>query len=223
MKHSILLLIVFFSVHCYSIGPEDFPLSVKTVADFAVRGWSIGVAASGDLNSDGLEDYAFEMIQDTKVEFIDTLANVEQDSYEEHEPVYYNPRVLLIAFQRENGFDTIRTSEQVLPNHTNSLLYEELSLEITRGVLNIITSSQMTSGSWWASSTTQRFRYQNNDFYLIGKDELSCHRAGGDAEEYSTNYLTKKQRIKSFNMFSESVPEKITWKTIVQDSLKRLE
>lgn len=197
---------------------DPFPSKGKSIEAFSITGWEITAKASGDLNKDGLADYALELTQKDSVQLIDT-----SDGIYAEDSLYYQPTALVILFKKGDAFIKAKVSYDVLPrpeglNHCHTLE----AMDITRGVLNISTHSFMSMGSWWASSTTSRYRYQNGDFYLIGKDESSYHRASGEADSYSTNYLTRKQQIKTFNMFHDSVKTTEEWKKLPKEPLQKM-
>lgn len=215
MRQILLLLI------CCSgaVATENFPKSGKAIEDFAINGWEIKTKVSGDLNKDGIADYALEMRHKDEVQLIDTLESIEPE-----DSIFYHPTALLILFQKGDSLVKVKESMSILPDGASK--YQCVTLEamdINRGVLNIGTYSFMSAGSWWATSLTQRFRYQEGAFHLIGEDETSFHRASGDANEYSTNYLTAKQRSKEFNMFNDSIPEIIEWTKIPRKPLEKME
>lgn len=212
----LLLLLILSSI---AVATEKFPQSGKTINAFAINGWKINTKASGDLNKDGIVDYALELTHKDEVQIIDTSEGI----YPE-DSLFYQPAALLILFQKGDSLIKVKVSHDILPrpeglNHCHTME----TMDIQRGVLNIGTTSFMSMGSWWAGSTTFRYRYQKEDFYLIGKDETSYHRASGEANECSTNYLTAKQRTKDFNMFNDSIPEKIEWHKIPRKPLEKLE
>ena len=61
------------------------------------------------------------------------------------------------------------------------------------------------------SNHKYRFRFQNNEFALIGYDSNEAHRASGETTDYSINFLTKKMKITKGN-FSDDEPESVEWK-----------
>lgn len=194
---------------------DPFPSTGKTIEDFAISRWKITAKASGDLNKDGLADYAVELTAEDTIQFIN-----EEEHISAEDSVYYHPTNLLILFNNGNGYTKKRVAPNAVPDdHDKYRCITLEAMDITRGVLNISTYSFMSMGGWTATSMTKRYRYQNGDFYKIGQDETSFHRAHGDAESYSTNYLTGKRSIKTYNMFNDSIPEKTRWEKVPKKPL----
>ena len=92
----------------------------------------------------------------------------------------------------------------------------------SKGVLSISVSEFYSQGGSDAPKTEYVFRYQKGDFYLIGKNYDSFSRYSGDGEKVSENYLTRKKKTVSYNVFDESVPEKETWSKLPSAPLQRL-
>lgn len=211
MKQLLLLLLLLAT----AFAADPFPRKGKTIDDFAIDGWKITAKASGDLNKDGLADYALEMTAKDTIQFISKEEHISAE-----DSVYYHPTNLLILFNNGNGYIKKRVAPNAVPDdHDKYRCITLEAMDITRGVLNISTYSFMSMGGWTATSTTKRYRFQNGDFYKIGQDETSFHRAHGDAEAYSTNYLTGKRSIKTFNMFNDSIPEKTRWEKLKKKPL----
>jgi hypothetical protein len=55
---------------------------------------------------------------------------------------------------------------------------------------SITLHSWASAGTWYTSNRTYTFRRQDGCFRLIGFDQSSLHRASGETEETSINYLT---------------------------------
>jgi len=85
------------------------------------------------------------------------------------------------------------------------------------GVLGINFLFWFSAGSWSMSTHKYKFRFQNNQFELIGYNSSDSHRASGATTDYSINFLTKKMKITKGN-FSNDNPELIEWKKFDLDS-----
>lgn len=80
-----------------------------------------------------------------------------------------------------------------------------------------------TAGSADTGGPTYTFRFQDGDFYLIGKDAMEFSRYSGKATEVSENYLTWKRQQKDFNMFSDNDGEvREKWTRLKRRPLQRL-
>ena len=77
-----------------------------------------------------------------------------------------------------------------------------------KGILDVNFRLWHSAGSWFMSNHKYRFRFQNNEFALIGYDSGEAHRASGETTDYSVNFLTRKIKITKGN-FSNNEPESI--------------
>ena len=87
-------------------------------------------------------------------------------------------------------------------------------MNILNNTLRIKFNYWSSAGTWYTSTREYVFRYQNNQFELIGFEENSYHRASGEMITYSYNLSTGKIKIVTGeNMFddNESKPE-VEWK-----------
>jgi hypothetical protein len=75
-------------------------------------------------------------------------------------------------------------------------------------------------GSWYVTNAVYKFRYQQEQFVLIGADHSSFHRATHDFEDYSYNFLTKKRVWIKGN--DNKGTKKTTWKSLNVPALKTL-
>lgn len=136
---------------------------------------------SGDLNRDGLKDMVL-IIKDTQEK------NVVKNRF--GEMVDRNRRGIVILFQTESGFKQVILNKRCFEseNEDGGAYYPpELDASIDHNKL-FITYNHGRYGSW-----RYTFRYQNNDFVLIGYDRTD--RSGPIINsEISINFLTKKKK-----------------------------
>lgn len=140
--------------------------------------------ASGDLNNDGLEDFA-------------VLLNEKSESGNSNR----------IAIYKGKADGTYELAAQSL-----NLEYGAIDFEIKRRSLFITAFHNSLKESY---SETYQFKYRNNAFFLIGKEESSYTPDDGNKLVVSENYLTGK-RIKR-----QTISNK-TSETIVQLSNKEI-
>lgn len=159
--------------------------------------------AKGDMNHDGYMDAVI----------------VVNDSVENKE----SAPVLSIYFGNESGQLNLWRQYKALIPASDSITFYETELTINdRGVLRITISSFSAMGSAYSCWQTSVFRFQNNDFYCIGKDTRAMSRMTGEEVTESFNYLTCKcQRIVG-NVFDEDVKPRETWRRIPKQALRRL-
>jgi hypothetical protein len=157
--------------------------TAKSPAGLVPAGYKIESEIKGDLNKDGLEDAVLAI--DAKKE----------DSY----------GGLLIAFNRGEHYETALENRECFSyegiNFGRSGIPGHMSISIKKGVL-VIENSDGCCGYYY--NLTYKFRYQNNDFELIGYD--ATYSGFGD-EHYgentvivsatSINFLTNKMQTKT--------------------------
>lgn len=188
MKNQLTILFSLFVSTVYS--------QVKPLESYVPAGWKLLAKAMGDLNKDGLEDAAI-VIENT-----DPANSIKNEEGLGAKELNTNPRHLLILFQEKGGYVLKLTNKKFIPTEHDAeapCLSDPFSagedFVIKKQVLHIKFGNWSSCGSWSAGSFTYKFRFQESNFILIGYDEFSIHRAGGDIYEKSINFLTKKQIV----------------------------
>ena len=160
---------------------SKIPASGRSIMSFVPPGYDTLATASGDLNNDKLEDIAI---------VLKSLAESSDSMFDEGPN-----RILVIVFKRSSGYQVVAKNDSVILCRTCGGIYGDpfAEMEIKRNVLTII----HFGGSNWKWELTHRFRYQQNDFYLIGEKDYNywgkyCKSledwAGTDLKDI--NYLT---------------------------------
>ena len=176
------------------------------------KGWEHS-EAEGDLNKDGIKD----LVVLAKPNFKENM-QTRDDGYEYN----FNPYILAIYFgQSEGGFKQWKQYEDMF-EPDSEWTSVDVSIEITeRGTLNISPDHFASAGSYGTSQTTYTFRFQNGDFYLIGKECTEMSRSTGEMTTVSENYLTWKRQTIEDNAFEE-VKKKEKWEKMEKEPLKKL-
>jgi hypothetical protein len=140
---------------------SQLPKAGKAVIDFIPAGYDTIGTASGDLNKDKKNDYVL-VLKSSKEETFDPSKD-EVDSIP--------PRVLLILFKNDNGYTLAgKTDKLVLCKDCGGVFGDPFAgVQIVNGILVV----DHYGGSAWRWSYTHKFRYQKNDFYLIGETSHS--------------------------------------------------
>ncbi|MBO4215219.1 MAG: hypothetical protein J5888_02650 [Bacteroidaceae bacterium] len=169
--------------------------------------------ALGDLNKDGVKD----LVVLAKPNFKENM-QTRDDGYEYN----FNPYILAIYFgQAEGDFKQWKQYENLF-EPDSEWTTNDVDVEITeRGTLNISTSFFASAGSYGTNQTKYTFRFQNGDFYLIGKESTDMMRNTGEMTTVSENYLTWKRQTIKDNAF-EDVVKKETWSKLTKEPLKKL-
>ena len=166
------------------------------VEELVPQGWS-HYETMGDMNKDGIADMALM--------------------------VNFNQPVFAIYFGTADGkLKLWKEYSKLLPANENEDCTNNYVFEInSRGVLNISVQPECTQGSYTTEISRYSYRYQNGDFYLIGKENESVQRNTGEAELVSENYLTWKRQVKKSNVFSEK-PGVEKWTRLSRKPLEKL-
>lgn len=201
-----------------SLGQSFYYPSINanghSIADFVPSGWTILDSAFGDLNNDNRNDAVIILQKKDSV----LLVNSDKDT------VLTQPRILLILFRNSIG-TALYLKEQndsfILRNDSPNMDDPYQEMKIQNGILKISFQLFYNSGSWYITNSSYKFRFQNNQFYLIGADISSFHRATHDSEEYSYNFLSKKRSLTKETDGSKT-KRIITWKNLDLPELKTL-
>ncbi|MNW44001.1 hypothetical protein D3C74_212150 [compost metagenome] len=163
---------------------EEKPLKPKDITSIIPSGWRLfeivkgePATAEGDLNKDGI---------------IDIAAIIEETSSDTEEAPQ---RAILIAFgTEENTYSLSIVAEHVVLTADEGGTWGDPfdSLTIDRG--SVLYSDY--GGSNWRWYNKYRFRFQDNDWYLIGATTGSHHTMTASADEEDYNLLTGDYIIK---------------------------
>ena len=173
------------------------------------------IVVEGDLNKDGFKD----------VVIIATPRNPENMQTRDDGYVYnFNKPVMAVYFGNESAtYSLFKQYFNTIPGQEDEYQSVDIELSINdKGVMRISPSYFNSAGSSDSDASVYVFRFQNGDFYLIGKDTKSFSRYSGESTEVSENYLTHKRQTIISNMFDESVKPKETWTKIPADPLEKL-
>jgi len=203
MKRSILIFLSCIALPAYAAG---FSAHVP-------KGWKIIKSVEGDLNGDNQADAVLVLQKQDKANIIpnDSMGLPDLDT---------NPRMLKVLFKQAGGYKTAVENTTLIPPESdkdNGCLADPLSdVSINKGRLKVHFEWFYSCGSWWMSHSDYLFRYQNDRFLLIGYSHYEYHRASGEINEYSDNYLTgKRKRTTGGNVF-DSYPDrpKVKWERL---------
>jgi hypothetical protein len=177
----------------------------KTVNDYIPARWMLKDSAGGDLNSDGNRDMALV------IEYKDTITEMRPDTTENTG----SPRILLILFKNA----ATGNYDMVLQNNTFIMRYGEGGMDpepydkmsITGKVLDI--SFEFVRGN-----LNYKFRFQQNDFYLIGASNMGI--SGVSEDHWDVNFSTKKAKHSWGKPNSDKLKEK--WMVLPVGAVKKL-
>ena len=178
------------------------PVCAADFAAYVPQGWKMLKSAKGDLNGDGKADAVLVLQKQDKANIIknDGMGVPELDT---------NPRMLKVLFKQADGYKTAVENTTLIPPESDKevpCLADPFSdVSVDKGRLKIKLEHWLSCGSWWSGTQDYTFRYENKRLRLIGYDYSSYHRASGEIEAYSDNYLTGKRKTTTGgNMFEPS-------------------
>lgn len=217
MKKIVTLLAISISILSHSQTEIDFIKSGASVEDIIPQNWKVLDVKYGDLNQDGIEDVVFA-VQDTNPNNVEINNGLGMDSID------LNPRVLGIYFGTKKAL-----YQQQLISNNFIILRDSPTMDepfdgfdiSDKGILSINFHFWFSAGSWTMSNHNYKFRFQNNEFALIGYESEEVHRASGDTKDYSINFLSKKMKITSGNISNEE-PSTVEWQNFHLEKLKTL-
>lgn len=148
------------------------PATGKTPESFIPRGWTLVANTPEDFNKDKLEDAAI-VIQ----------AGMEKPTAEKtcHESWY--PQVLLIVFQQPDGTYKLNAATQKLFGAGDCMVFYQIGKR--SGTLKMAFHDESINGT--ASEHDYFFRFQQNDWYLIGYKNEMAKNAGPDMGIWGTD------------------------------------
>ncbi len=148
--------------------------SNKTVQEFVPPSWKLLDSISGNLNGDQIKDLV------AVLEYKDTISESRPNGF----TIVTNPRILLIFFKSNSGFLELKLQH-------NTFLFrngEDMGTE-AYPILSIKNKVLSIHYDLFHDYPTYKFRYQNNDFYLIGATIKGIH--GGNWSEADINFSTR--------------------------------
>ncbi|MDH7913104.1 hypothetical protein [Winogradskyella sp. SYSU M77433] len=207
MIKSLTIFTVLISIASFGQSELIMPNKGKTLEKIIPHNWKLLDSTTGDLNKDGISDLVFAIQKTTK-------ENIKLNEGLGTDTIDLNPRILAIYFGTESGaFRKKLVSEDFIILRDSPTMDEPLEgFSINKkGILDINFRFWYSAGSWSMSNHKYRFRFQNNDFALIGYESNEAHRASGETTDYSIDFLTKKMKITKGN-FSNNNTESVEWK-----------
>lgn len=152
---------------------SKIPKTGNTIDAFIPEGYDIISTATGDLNKDKVDDYVLVLKSKLENQYenpeVDTMIKVEENAAALVAEL--SARLLLVLFKNASGYSlAAKSGSAILCKECGGIFGDPFeSVMIERGVLSI----HHYGGSAWRWSYTHKFRWQQNDFYLIGRTSYS--------------------------------------------------
>ena len=213
MKQKMIICICLLCL-CTGVRAQELQKQGRGVEDLVPKGWE-HTEATGDLNKDGIADLVVVATPDFKEN-----TKTRDDGF-----VYnFNQPLLAVYFGMAEGkMQLWRKYDQVIPARPDEYVSIDASLTITeKGVLRISLETFASMGGWGSENSNFSYRYQNSDFYLIGKENRSMSRNTGEMETTSENYLTWRRQVVKENVFDDDKPKTEKWTKLPKKPLEKL-
>lgn len=189
----------------------------ETIKKLIPNDWKLIDSTSGDLNKDGVSDLVFALQKTDR-------NNMKVNDRFSNDTLDLNPRSLVIYFgTKTGGFNKKLVSDHFIILRDSPIMddpFDGFSIN-EDGILNI-KFRFWSAGSWNMSNHEYRFRYQSNEFVLIGYESSEVDRGSGETIDYNINFLTKKMKITNGN-FTNPKDESVEWKKFKLDKLLTIE
>jgi hypothetical protein len=139
---------------------SKIPKTGKSIEAFIPEGYDTIATTNGDLNKDKQNDVV--LVLKSKEEDAEPKPPVEGS-----EPIPPGARILLVLFKNASGYSLAAKSDSaILCKDCGGIFGDPFdAVMIEKGILII----HHYGGSAWRWSSTYKFRWQNNDFFLIGR------------------------------------------------------
>jgi hypothetical protein len=203
MRFKLILFILFLKVGSALGQTTSYP-KINTegsrISDFIPMGWSLVDSVSGDFNRDSFDDRAFIIAPD-----------------DDDDNTYKRDKILVVVFcdTAANNYKLVEhTSKLFAPLLDKPNLFYEV-MEVNKGVLSVVF---MHAGSY-ATIFDYKFRYQNNEFCLIGADKQYANPT--NYQSYSFNFISKRWSLTTSDDTSDEKPVTV-WNKLESAELKTL-
>lgn len=193
------------------------PSRFTDAAAVTPAGWRTEHAVEGDLNADGRADLVLVLHQQ------DPANLIRHDGFGQ-DPLDTNPRMLVVGFARDGGYDLVARNHTLIPRRVEPNLTDPLEQppEIHNGVLSVRLDFFASAGGWTMFNATARFRWQDGALRLIGHDYSEVARNTGETVDRSVNFLTR--RVSTVRSSIEvDTPPPATWTRLPSGSLLTLD
>jgi hypothetical protein len=204
--------IAFLLFQSASVVAAEAPLTLPVAAKaYLPAGWKVIKLVQADLNADGMADLVL-----VREETDPKKITKRDDGYEFNG----NPRTVVVLLADKEGYLKVGEYPKFIPPaytfEFDNYLDRFKEVRVAKGVITFEFDWFATSGSWWTSHESFKFRLEAGKLRLIGVEESSFARNQGEMTLTSTNHLTGKRKITNGISAFDDQPyrPKISWEDL---------
>ena len=204
--------IAFLLFQSASVVAAEAPLTLPVAAKAHLpAGWKVIKLVQADLNADGMADLVL-----VREETDPKKITKRDDGYEFNG----NPRTVVVLLADKEGYLKVGEYPKFIPPaytfEFDNYLDRFKEVRVAKGVITFEFDWFATSGSWWTSQESFKFRLEAGKLRLIGIEESSFARNQGEMTLTSTNHLTGKRKITTGISAFDDQPylPKISWEDL---------
>jgi len=204
--------IAFLLFQSASVVAAEAPLMLPVAAKAHLpAGWKVIKLVQADLNADGMADLVL-----VREETDPKKITKRDDGYEFNG----NPRTVVVLLADKEGYRKVGEYPKFIPPaytfEFDNYLDRFKEVRVAKGVITFEFDWFATSGSWWTSQESFKFRLEAGKLRLIGIEESSFARNQGEMTLTSTNHLAGKRKITTGISAFDDQPyrPKISWEDL---------
>ncbi|MEO9462320.1 MAG: hypothetical protein ABJ242_06250 [Marinomonas sp.] len=164
--------------------------------EFVPEGWKLYDKAIGDLDGDGRSDSVLIIQKNDPALVIRNKNGFGMDRYDS------NPRKVLVILQDYPGqYKLVAKGDAIIPDHDSPTISDPFeNVRIEKGSLHLDIAFFANAGSWSMYNRRFQFRWDGKAMALIGFEMTYVHRASGEMNQTSVNYLSGKRKDSKGNI-----------------------
>ena len=204
--------IAFLLFQSASVVAAEAPLMLPVAAKAHLpAGWKVIKLVQADLNADGMADLVL-----VREETDPKKITKRDDGYEFNG----NPRTVVVLLADKEGYRKVGEYPKFIPPaytfEFDNYLDRFKEVRVAKGVITFEFDWFATSGSWWTSQESFKFRLEAGKLRLIGIEESSFARNQGEMTLTSTNHLAGKRKITTGISAFDDQPyrPKVSWEDL---------
>lgn len=196
------------------LPPAKYPELLRTAPQagaFVPPGWALETSATGDLNSDGLDDVVMVLQEQSP-------QNIVENSGLGVRRLNSNPRILAVAlFDRtSSSFHLAFQNHTLIPRHESPTMDDAFDkadgISVRRGGFTVTLGLFANAGGWDMGRMTFTFRMEKGSASLIGYDRAMVTRNTGKTRNLSINYATGRIRTATGSISDDG--ERVVWSAL---------